>query len=120
MVFNSNNKGNVMKKFLMSVLALSSVSSYLYGACSGTACTNVKITEVYATFGGTIYIGTDGNEGSLSCTSPGNAYVSIGATDAGKNALYSMMLTAKTTGKKVKIRIQNNTQGCRILYASFK
>jgi len=109
-----------MKKFLASVLVLGAMSSSLYGACSGTACTDVKITEVYATFGGTIYIGTDGNEGSLSCTSPGNVYVSVGANDPGKNALYSMMLTAKTTNAKVKIRIQSGTDGCRILYANIK
>ena len=109
-----------MKKILMGALAFGAISSSLYGACAGNSCTNVKITEVYATFGGTIYIGTDGNEGALSCTSPGNVYVSVGASDPGKNALYSMMLTAKTTQAKVKIRIQTGTDGCRILYANIK
>jgi hypothetical protein len=109
-----------MKKVLMSVLAMGAMTMSANAACSGTACTNVKVTEVYATFGGTIYISTDGDEGALTCTSPGNVYVSIGANDPGKNALYSMMLTAKTTQANVKIRIQSGTDGCRILYANIK
>lgn len=107
-----------MKKVLISVLAIGMISSNLYGACTAKSCANVKITKVNATFGGTIYIATDGSESALNCTSPGNAYVSVGATDAGKNALYSMMLTAQTTGKKVNIRIQEGSAGCRILYAT--
>ena len=109
-----------MKKFLMSTLVLGAMTSSLYGGCAGSACTDVKITEVYATFGGTIYIATDGDERALNCVSPGNVYVSVGANDAGKNALYSMMLTAKTTQAKVKIRIQDSSKGCRILYANIK
>ena len=109
-----------MKKILMSALAIAAMTMSANAACSGNACNNVTVTEVYATFGGTIYISTSGNEGALTCTSPGNVYVSVGANDPGKNALYSMMLTAKTTKAKVKIRIQEGTDGCRILYANMK
>jgi len=107
-----------MKKILMSVLAMGAITMNVNaGDCTTNRCTHVKITEVYATFGGTLYVQTSGDESTLNCTSLANRYVSVGATDPGKNALYSMMLTAQTTGKDVTIRVQEGSAGCRIFYA---
>jgi len=60
-----------MKKILMSALALGAISSSLhaYTGCYKQACKSVKVTVLYPTTSGKIYVGTSGNEGNLpSCT----------------------------------------------------
>jgi len=112
-----------MKKTLISAIALAAMSTSLYGACTSLACTG-KITELYMTAGGTLYVGTDGDEKTLNCAAGAgnggvsNVYMSLKEGDVGKNAMYSLLLTAKTTGKSVTIRIQEGTPDCRVLYVS--
>jgi len=107
-----------MKKLLISALAISAMSTSIYAAgCVATGCFDVKITKLYMTAGGTLYVGTSGNEASLNCTLDGD-YMSLKEGDVGKNAMYSLLLTAKTTNKKVNIRIQEGTADCRVLYVT--
>jgi len=110
-----------MKKILVSVLALSALTISVNAACDSVSCTG-KVTELYMTSGGTLYVGTDGDEKSLNCAGGvgnggvSNVYMSLKDGDVGKNAMYSLLLTAKTTDKPVTIRIQEGTVDCRVLY----
>jgi len=109
-------KENEMKKILMSVLALSVSTVVANAGCSGTACSNVKITKLYMTAGGTLYVGTDGTESALDCTSPVGKYVSLAEGDIGKNAMYSLLLTSMTTDKKVSIKVVSGSPTCKVQY----
>ena len=112
-----------MKKVLLSALALGFMGSSAYAACDTVSCVG-KITELYMTAGGTLYVGTDGDEKALNCAGgAGNGgvsgvYMSLKEGDVGKNAMYSLLLTAKTTEKPVTVRIQEGTADCRVLYVS--
>jgi hypothetical protein len=112
-----------MKKTLISLLALGTMITTANAACTATACTG-QITKIYMTNTGTLYVGTDGDERALNCAGgPGNGgvsgvYMSLKEGDVGKNAMYSLLLTAKTTGKPVTIRIQDGSADCRVLYIS--
>ena len=106
-----------MKKLLSIAIAIGFISTGVQASCNSTSCTG-KVTKIYMTADGTLYVGTDGNERSLNCTAPGGIYVSLSNTDPGKNAMYSLLLTAQTTGTPVTIRIQENSPTCRILYVS--
>ena len=109
-------KENEMKKILMSVLALSVSTVVANAGCSGTSCSNVKIEKLYMTAGGTLYVGTDGTESALNCASPAGKYVSLAEGDVGKNAMYSLLLTAMTTNKKVSIKVVPNSETCKVQY----
>jgi len=109
-------KENEMKKILMSVLALSTLVVVANAGCTGTICSNVKITKLYMTAGGTLYVGTNGKESSLSCKSPAGKYVSLAEGDVGKNAMYSLLLTSMTTNKKVSIKVISGSPTCKVQY----
>jgi len=112
-----------MKKTIMSIVALGTMVSIANAGCDTVSCTG-KITELYMTNTGTLYVGTDGDEKSLNCAGgAGNGgvsgvYMSLKEGDVGKNAMYSLLLTAKTTGKPVTVRVQEGTADCRVLYVS--
>jgi len=106
-----------MKKILLSAFALGTLSTAVYADCGSTGCYNVNVEKLYVAGNGNIYIGTDGDESLLDCTSPGNTLVTIINSHPGKNAIYSLLLTAKTTNKKVAIRTQNGSGNCQVEYA---
>ena len=112
-----------MKKVLLSALVLSGMVVGANAGCAATGCTG-KITKLYMTNTGTLYVGTDGDEKALNCAGgPGNGgvsgvYMSLKEGDVGKNSMYSLLLTAKTTNKDVTIRIQDGSPDCRVLYVT--
>jgi hypothetical protein len=105
-----------MKKLLITGLVTAAMTSIaVAGSCSGTQCNYVKITEILATSSGTITVTTDANEVGLSCTTFGGQYMYISATAPGKNALYSALLTAKTTKDLVRLIMTPDSNGyCQI------
>ena len=107
-----------MKKLLIGMIATGALVSSASAACTTNGCFNVEVETVYITGTGTIHIGTSGDESKLDCTSPGNHYAVLGNTDPGKNSMYSALLTAKTTKKKVGIRIVNGSGNCKIDYVA--
>lgn len=112
-----------MKKVLLSAMALGFMGSSAYAGCTAQGCAG-KIEKLYMTAGGTLYVGTDGDEKALNCAGgAGNGgvsgkYLSLKEGDVGKNAMYSLLLTAKTTGKPVTIRVQTGSSDCRVLYVT--
>jgi len=112
-----------MKKIIMGTLAIASIVTMANASCTATGCTG-KITKLYMTNTGTLYVGTDGNEKALNCAGGAgnggvsNVYMSLKEGDVGKNAMYSLLLTAKTTGQPVSVRVQTGTADCRVLYVS--
>jgi len=107
-----------MKKVLMSVLAMGAITMSANAACDSTGCYGVTIDRMYVTSGGTIYVGTSGTESALNCTSPGGVYMSVSHDATGKNAIYSLMLTAQTTKKKINLRAAEGSASCNILFAT--
>lgn len=105
-----------MKKTILTLATLVGMTSSIYAGCTSDKCTDVDITRMFMTSYGSIVIGTSGDESKLNCTAPGNANVTLRNTDVGKNAIYSYLLTAKTTKSKVTIRIVEGSNGCDIGY----
>ena len=106
-----------MKKILTSVLAMSAMTISSYAACNVDSCTG-KVEKLFMTATGTLYVGMEGDEGALNCTSPAGVYMSLKEGDVGKNAMYSLLLTAKTTGKSLTVRAQTGSSDCRVLYVA--
>jgi len=112
-----------MKKSLITFLISGVLSSSLYASCSSTGCNN-KITKLFVAANGRIFVGTDGNEKKLNCAGGSGhggvngAYLSINSTNKGANAIYTLLLTAKSLNKKVYLRVKTQSSYCDIVYAS--
>ena len=104
-----------MKKVLLSVMVLATMGIEANAGCTSLSCTG-KITKLYMTATGTLYVGTDGDERQLTCGGISGVYMSLKEGDVGKNAMYSLLLTAKTTDKPVSIRV--NDTDCGIIYVT--
>lgn len=104
-----------MKKYFLGLFAISALSTNIY-ACSANGCYNVTVDLLYIADNGDIYIGTSGDESLLECTSPGDYLLTINTSVPSKNAMYSALLTAQTTNKKVFIRAHNSSPVCEIAY----
>ena len=111
-----------MKKILTATLISLGLTSSIYaGSCGNLTCNEVKITEIMATSWGSILIGTDANEGSLTCTAYSGKYTYVANSAIGKNAQYSALLTAKTTKTPIRIDFVADAKGiCQIAYVRIK
>ncbi len=89
--------------------------------CGPTACADVYVDTLYPEFTGNVYVGTSDDERKLStCTAQSGVYLTLKGSDPGANMIYSLLLSAQAQGKKVMIRTEDGSAGCRILYATLK
>jgi len=109
-----------MKKILTSLLTFGVLSTSTYANCSGGACSDVTIDFILVLNSGTITVGTSGTEEGLTCTAAGGKYLAIDSAAVGKNAMYSALLTAQTTKKKLSIRLNDTADPCTISYVMSK
>ena len=109
-----------MKKLLISALALGTMSTSIYAGCNSNGCYDVTIDRLTITDAGKIVVGTSGNESALACTSPAGVYMTMDNSTVGKNAIFSLLLTARTTKSKISLRIINGSPSCNIAYAFVK
>jgi len=109
-----------MKKVLTSLLMLGVLTSGSYATCQASGCYDVNVEKVLVTTTGDILVATSGTEASLDCPSVVNQYMTVTVNNPGKNAMYSMFLTAQTTNKKVSMAIIPSSSGCKISYAYIK
>lgn len=114
-----------MKKIFYGLL-LSAVSCIAHaGQCSNGdgGCAAVYVDKLYITPAGTLYIGTSGNEASLSCQAVGGEYLTLNLTSPGSNAIYSALLAAQLANKVVQLRANVDSgapAGCQVLYATIE
>jgi len=119
----SLTKGTKMKKILMLILTISAMSISANAVCNVNSCTG-KVETLFMTADGTLYVGMEGDEKALDCAAGAgnggiaNVYMSLQEGDVGKNAMYSLLLTAKTTGKSLTVRAQTGSSDCRVLYVA--
>jgi hypothetical protein len=109
-----------MKKLILSALTICTLNTVAYADCSENGCYNVTIDRLSVTDLGKILVGTSGDEGNLDCTAGAGVYLQVTNDSVGQNAIYSMLLTAKTTNKPINIRIENDSAGCTVKYAFIK
>lgn len=107
-----------MKKILMSLLAMGTLTSVAMAGCSANGCYNVKVKKLLVATSGDILVATDGDETALNCGSVVGQYMTVPVNNPGKNAMYSMFLTAMTTDKSITAVIIPSTTGCKISYAN--
>jgi len=105
-----------MKTFLLGAIILAGITSSSYGVCYNEGCTG-KINKLYITKGNKVYIGTDGDESKINCTSPAGVYVTIpNAGTAAAKTMFSTILTAQTTQSAIELRTVDGSAECEVAY----
>lgn len=99
--------------------------SQAYAECNPDYCAQVYVDQVYTNTNGTVYVGTSGTESNLLCGAVSGVYLTLDLRETGgipygsgpaASAIYSQLLTAQTTNKKVNIQVNNDSTGCPITY----
>ena len=114
-LFNQIQKGRKMKKILMSVIAMGTMVVSVQATCASYGC-NGNITTLRALTDGSVLVGTDGDETQMNCTPVSGQFALLRLSDAGGNAAYSALLTAKTTNTPILVRIVEGTTNCQVGY----
>ena len=108
-----------MKKIFFIITIIISLNTASYAACSGMACSEVKIEELYPTNGFT-YITTDGIEANLTnCVPISSKFIKLLNSHSNADKIYSLLLSAALADREVYIRTNTttgNTGECTINY----
>lgn len=102
-------------KYLL-FLAVVAVSNTSWATCSAHRCENVDVDRIYIKKDGEVFVGTSGDEKLLNCSAVSGVYATFSLVDPGGQAYYSALLAAQMAGKKVGIRIVENSNNCSIQY----
>ena len=110
-----------MKKIIITILAAllagSSVNAQsASGTCSAIGCTAL-VKNMIAFGTGTVEVFMDADQSSLNCTLQSDGSMILYSTDAGVDRIYSTLLSAQLTDKKVFVRIIDGSAPCHINYA---
>mgnify|MGYP000501257147 CR=1 FL=1 len=100
--------------FLIALGCMISFSVSSMAACSDKLCKG-KVVKLRL-HDNILYIGTDGDESQLNCTSPAGTYVSIPTGDPSFMQKYSLLLTAVSLDKTVTLRIKELSRICNVDY----
>lgn len=97
---------------------LLALTSPAFAGCTASACQDERIVRLYVNLNGIIFVETTGDMSQLNCTRAGGVYMTFNMSEPGAEALFSLLLTAKTAGQPVtQIRIADGSDGCDIVYA---
>ena len=106
-----------MKKTLIGILAVGTLVTGAQATCASYGCTG-EVTRLQVTQAGNVQVGIAGTAASMNCTPVANSFSEINLATAGGNAIYSALLTAKTTGKPILVRIVEGSSNCQIAYVN--
>lgn len=88
-----------------------------FGACNPVACIGEKITQLYVSTDGSVYIQTTGDMSQLDCTLAGGVSMTLDMSLPGAEAIYSLLLSLRITDQPLgQIRIVEGSNGCDVMY----
>jgi len=105
-----------MKKILMSVLALGAISTASNAACTASGCSDVGVDRFLVGATGNILVAPVGGLSGVNCTPVLNYYITIDANDPGAKAIYSYLLTAKTTNQNISFAVVDGSPVCQVAF----
>jgi len=106
---------DILKLFVATCVSIFAVSS-AKAECSGEYCMSVKITSLYVDGDASNWVSTSGTETGLSCSPDSGKLLRLDQTKVKSDWLYSLFLSAYTTGQTLTIRVTASGQ-CVVRYA---
>ena len=105
-----------MKKILSTLTVLiSALSSLSANACTASGCI-ATISELYTTADGVIYVSTPLDEKLANCTAVSDKYFTINPSSKNAKEMYSSVLAAYMSGKKIQLRVIEGHSQCQLAY----
>ena len=88
-----------------------------FGACLPAACIGEKITQLYISTDGSVYIQTTGDMSQLNCTLASGVSMTLDMSLPGSEAIYALLLSLRLTDQPLgQIRIVDGSNGCDVMY----
>lgn len=106
-----------MKVFrLASFLCLTLTSTSQWAQCDPKGCTST-IETIYTQANGVTYVGTPDDENLANCeAAEGGVYFTLDHGDQNSTTIYSGLLSAYMAGERVRLRIIEGSNGCKLIY----
>ncbi|PCK05171.1 MAG: hypothetical protein COA42_18530 [Alteromonadaceae bacterium] len=95
-------------------------SSLSFSDCQPHACVDEYIEKIYTNTNGTVYIATSGDETKLNCTPESGIYLTLLLSEPAGEAIYSTLLAAQIANKKMLLRVNEGTSGCKVAYVTLE
>ncbi|ACA85752.1 conserved hypothetical protein [Shewanella woodyi ATCC 51908] len=108
---------DTLKKLFVSLVFLF-VSSSVSAVCFERGCSNVYVEKLYVNASGVVYVGTSGDERLMTCDAVSDVYSTFRSTDAGGDMIFSTLLAAQLSNKKVFVRTVESSNECKIAYVT--
>lgn len=105
-----------LRKYIVAWLLVGPINAF--ADCIPDHCASVYVDTLYAESTGGVYVGTSGDESVLNCHAVANVYVTLPGDMAGADTVYSTLLSAQVSGKRVTIQVDDNSTGCVIQYVT--
>lgn len=105
-----------MKKKLMSLLAIVALTVSANAACTTTGCSDVGVDRFLVASNGDILVAPVGGLAGVNCTPVLGFYVTLQASDPGAKAMYSYLLTAKTTKQNISFAVVDGSATCDVAF----
>ncbi|QUJ67371.1 hypothetical protein KDD30_15240 [Photobacterium sp. GJ3] len=105
-----------MKYFIFLLFFLSPTT---WAACYPNQCQGVGkdiLVSVYPSSTGNIYLEAPAGKEKLNCKLAEGYYMTLKNTHPIFEVMYSTILTAVSTQKKLTVRIVENSEGCEVMY----
>lgn len=86
-------------------------------SCNAHGCVST-IENLYTTADGLIYIGTPADEKLVNCTAVSNVYLTLNPDSKNAKEVYSSLLAAYISKKKIQLRVKEGSTKCELAYVN--
>jgi len=107
-----------MKYFIAALIMFLSITASAEDKCTTWGCIST-LNELYTKSSGVVYIATPLDETKANCTPHSGVYFTLRPEVSGYKEIYSSLLAAYMSDKKIQLRITEGTIGCEINYVRF-
>ena len=107
-----------MKNIILLILIINISWTAVAGTCSTILC-DAKIDILYVHENTNIYVQPAADTSTLNCTLSQSSMV-LEKSNTMQQEMYSLLLSAKLADKEVRLRIEESSNICRIMYVQLR
>ena len=108
-----------MRIFILILGIFTSTHLLAANQCASWGC-KAKISVLYTSVNGSIYIGTPFDEKAANCTPVAGVYFTLNANGITAKEVYSSLLAAYMSGKEISLRIVEGSSNCELAYVTLE
>ncbi|WP_421722716.1 hypothetical protein [Bacterioplanoides sp.] len=109
------DKDFMKNNIIFIVILLVSSPAVSVDRCASWGCIST-VSDLYTNADGLIYVGTPLDETLANCSAVLDVYFSINPESGNAEKMYSSILAAYVSGKKIQLRVKENNSKCELSY----